>query len=319
MSESQEIVRDNQKSSQKEVNHANQKNDVIGALFEERDRLPSERSGSSSGNDKEETAVSTTKDSSPRDDIPSEEKKEKNEEEEDLDEPSSAVQKLKSDLEKSQKLMKETQRWGHQNSKKVREASRSVKALVDSGSLTEDEAQGILSVLQSEVEEDDEIQAPAAQNPFASLFQVANRELEHIRKYSEDDLLQDKIEAFDFLLSVSSKEEVSDIFETLADLEGDPVKLTRKMIALGQEAYEDSYKAIKEAGGIKDYLSSQNNQIEKLQKKIDKLEKKLSQYEDYDKPNYRIAGTADINEKSAHRDTISALFAERDRPRQVAR
>jgi hypothetical protein len=318
MSESQEIVRDNQKSSQKEVNHANQKNDVIGALFEERDRLPSESRGvPESGVETKREKPSLREEPAQGEEgrTPSkEEGKDAVEDDED-----SSLTRLQMDLEKTRKLMKETQRWGHQNSKKVREASRSVKALVDSGSLTEDEAQGILSVLQSEVEEDDEIQAPAVQNPFASLFQVANRELENIRKYSEDDLLQDKIEAFDFLLSVSSKEEVSDIFETLADLEDNPVKLTRKMIALGQEAYEDSYRAIKEAGGIKDYLSSQNNQIEKLQKKIDKLEKKLSQYEDYDKPNYRIAGTADINEKSAHRDTISALFAERDRPRQVAR
>ncbi len=91
------------------------------------------------------------------------------------------------------------------------------------------------------------------------------------------------------------------------------------MLSLGQEAYEKSYKAIKQAGGIKNYLVVQNNEIEKLNKKIDKLEKKLSQYEDYDKPNYRISGMSDINEKSSQRDTISALFEERDRPRQVAR
>lgn len=304
---------------EKEVSHDTETTDIIGDLFEERDLMPSERSGSSSGNDKEETAVSTTKDSSPRDDIPSEEKKEKNEEEEDLDEPSSAVQKLKSDLEKSQKLMKETQRWGHQNSMKVKEASKSVKSLIENGALSEEEARGILSVLQSEGNDEEEMPLSASHHPFASLFQIANRELEHIRKYTDDEHLQDKIEAFDFLLSVSPQEEAEDILETLADLENDPVKLTRKMLSLGQEAYQDSYKAIKEAGGIKNYLAFQNNEIEKLNKKIDKLEKKLSQYEDYDKPNYRISGMSDINEKSSQQDPIGSLFEERDRPRQVAR
>lgn len=318
MSESQEIIKDNLQSLEPEVNHEHKKADVIGELFEERDRFPTESTDAPDPNPKATNTQKNALKQQPEEKQDSAPHTKENNKKE-VDDTSSSFEKLKSDLEKTQKLMKETQRWGTKNSIKVKEASKSLKSLIATGALSEEEARDVLSVLQSEMDEEEEMSLSASQHPFSSLFQIANRELEHIRKYTEDDLLQEKIEAFDFLLSVSSKKEAEEILETLADLEDDPVKLTRKMLSLGQEAYESSYKAIKQAGGIKDYLAVQSNEIEKLEKKIDKLEKKLSQYEDYDKPSYRIAGTSDINEKSSSRDVIGSLFEERDRPRQVAR
>jgi hypothetical protein len=318
-----------------EVNDDTPKTDVIGELFVERDRGTSERSRPRSEKEPEDSPIRSTKDSSAKDALPGKDKKEKltvqvktegaetensdTETAEEENETTAELQRLRADLEKTRKRLLENQSFGRQSAQKLKMVSKSVQALMDNGSLTTEEAQGLLKTLHAETEEEDETVEVSQSNPFASLFQIANKELEHIRKYTEDDLLQEKIEAFDFLLSVSSQEEVEEILETLAGVEADPVKLTRKMLSLGQETYEKSYKVIKQAGGLKSYLAIQHEEIEKLTKKIDKLEKKLSHYEDYDTPRYRISGMSDITEKSSQRDTIGSLFAERDRPRQVTR
>lgn len=291
--------------------------DVIGDLLNERDAMSPKKPANKSEGAQEDSPPMDEKESREKASSLREEKEEETSPE--VEEKDSEMVQLKNELEKTRKTLLENQRFGRQSSQKIKAALKSVQSLIESGDLSEEEAGGILSVLQSDAIDAEEMPLPASQHPFASLLQLANKELDHIRKYTEDDLLQDKIEAFDFLLSVSSKEEAEDILETLSELEDDPVKLTRKMLALGLEAYEKSYKQIKQAGGIKSYLAVQNNEIEKLQKKIDKLEKKLSQYEDYDKPSYRIPGMSDINEKSSSRDPIGSLFEERDRPRHVNR
>jgi hypothetical protein len=153
---------------------------------------------------------------------------------------------------------------------------------------------------------------------FAPIFKVANKELENILKYTDDEHLQDKVNAFDYFLSVGSKEEIQQVLEDLTDLLDNPLKLARKMLSIGQEVYEESYKGIKEAGGFKNYLSKKEEEIEKLRKKVDKLEKKLLQYEDFDKPRYRMDETGDVEGGNSAKslpgnDTISVLFDERDK------
>ena len=296
--------------------------DIVGDLFEERDRLPSEKPSFPSKKAQEEMTPAPQTDASETDKASEGEKKEKQtlkntDEGEDTDD--SHTTRLKDELEEMRKRLHQNQRFGRQSSQKLKAASKGVQSLIESGTLTQEEAQDLLSVLHMETFDPPENLETPSSHPFSPLFQIANSELEHIRKYTEDEHLQDKIEAFDFLLSVSSKQEIEDIFEALSDLQDDPVKLTRKMLALGQEAYQESYKDIKKAGGLKSYFSTQQEEIQKLQKKIDKLEKKLSQYEDYDKPSYRMTERGELNEKSSSHDVIGSLFEERDRPRRVAR
>ncbi len=60
-----------------------------------------------------------------------------------------------------------------------------------------------------------------------------------------------------------------------------------------------------------------DEEIDKLNRSIDKLTKKLAQYEDYDKPRYRIAEMGNgVDGANRTKDTISALFEERDKVRR---
>jgi hypothetical protein len=238
------------------------------------------------------------------------------------DEPPSEVEVLRTKLEKTEKTLAENHKYGRSNAQKVKNALKVVQRFADDGLLAEEEAKELLQTLHLEGEEgsEDDDATRYQTGLFAPIFKVANKELENILKYTDDDRLQDKVNAFDYFLSVGSKEEIEQVFEDLSDLLDDPLKLARKMLSIGQEVYEESYKGIKEAGGFKNYLLQKDQDIEKLQKKLDKLEKKLLQYEDFDKPRYRIDETGspggDAERGRPGNDTISALFDERDKVRK---
>lgn len=235
------------------------------------------------------------------------------------DQPSSEVEVLRKKLEKTEKTLAENHKYGRSNAQKVKNAVKTVQRFADDGLLAEEEAKELLQTLHLEGEIDEEEGITRYQtSPFSPIFKVANKELENILKYTDDDRLQDKVNAFDYFLSVGSKEEIEEVLEDLTELLDNPLKLARKMLSIGQEVYEESYKGIREAGGFKNYLSQKDQDIEKLQKKIDKLEKKLLQYEDFDKPRYRIdetgsPGMGDVEGGKPANDTISALFDERDK------
>lgn len=220
-----------------------------------------------------------------------------------------------SELDELRERLRENQRFARQSRQKMKELTQGVQGLIEDGALSEEEAQGLLKRIEDGTNEAEESEAL----PFVSLFKIANPELAQMAKYSNDDQLQQKAEAFDFLISISPKDKQEDILETLMGLKDDPIALTRKMLELGEETYNTSYKDIQDAGGMSDYLVVQRDERSKLQKKIDKLEKKLALYEDYDKPTQRIAEQSDLSSNESSLGTIDSLFAERDRPRVVTR
>jgi hypothetical protein len=241
----------------------------------------------------------------------------------------SEFEALKVKLEKTEKVLAENQRYGRTNAQKVKNAQKVVQKFADDGLLTEEEAKELFGVLQADgrelpaggdEREEDALSRGSALSPqaslFAPIFKVANKELENIRKYTDDNQLQDKVNAFDYFLSVGSKEEVGQVLAELTELLDDPVKLAKKMLSMGQTVFEESYKHIQEAGGFKNYLAKKDQELEKRQKKIDKLEKKLLQYEDFDQPSYRIEEMGDGDEATPATDTISTLFGERDKVKQ---
>ena len=236
----------------------------------------------------------------------------------------SEIEELRKKLEKTEKILAENHKYGRSNAQKIRNAVKAVQKFADDGLLAEEEAKELYQALHAEGEEtaqDDGglYQATSSQTSlFAPIFKLANKELENILKYTDDEHLQDKVNAFDYFLSVGSKEEIEKVLEDLSDLLDNPLKLARKMLSIGNEVYEESYKGIKEAGGFKNYLSKKEEEVEKLRKKVDKLEKKLLQYEDFDKPRYRMdetgsPGTGNVEGGKPANDTISALFDERDK------
>ena len=285
--------------------------DTISALFDERDRPKSEEPE----NKKAPETPESKKGEEAQPDKPSPQKEAVKavKEDDDDDESSPELETLKEELQKTQKRLSENQQYGRQNAQKVKNALKITQTMVSEGLLTDEEAKGLMETLQRDGEDTEtEEYYKGETHPLAPIFRIANTELENIRKYTDDEFLQDKVDAFDYFLSVSSKEEIEEALEELTELMDNPVKLTKKMLSMGQKAYEESYKEIKEAGGFKHYLSKKSQEVEKLRKKIDKLEKKLAHYEDFDKPRYRMDETGDSEDGKPVQDTITALFAERD-------
>ena len=227
----------------------------------------------------------------------------------------SEMDKLKQELEKTKKALTENQKWGRTNSQKLKSALKKIQSFTAEGTLTEEEAKDVLSLLESEVEGELEPEPYENLSPVQKILKVANQELENIRKYTDDSLLDKKVRAFDFLLNNASQEEMNEILEELTELQDNPVKLAKRMLLLGEHYYDEVYKDFEESGGLKRFTEKKKSEVEKLQKKIDKLEKKLLQYEEYDKSTFRIDELSDsdklepVKPKSAFDEAVQ----ERDR------
>ena len=294
----------------KETNEVEEKVDTLSLLFEERDRPPLQEDVSLSIN-------ATKKQGAPTSSSPPEAKVEHDAAKvDDQDIVNPELKSLQEELLKSRKVITDTQRFGHQNARKLKNALKITQELVASGSLSREEAQSLVESLKN----GDSATAPELEvspynsHPFANVLKIANTELINLRKYSDDELLDDKIKAFDYFLNLAPLEDIQEALEDLTELSDEPVKLTKKMLSIGKHYYETSYKDIKSAGGVFAYIDKKNQDIDSLHKTIDKLNKKLSQYEDFDKPRYRIAEVGNgVDGTGGVKDTISALFEERDR------
>ena len=222
------------------------------------------------------------------------------------------IQSLKEELEKTHKRLVENQQYGRQNAQRLKNALKLTKAFVEEGSLSEEEAIKLMGSL----EHDDEADAYThPTHPFGKVLATANKELDNIRKYTDDDHLDDKVAAFDYFLMVSSPEEREQALEDLTDLMDNPLTLAKKMLSIGQD-HANSYRDMKEAGSLHGLITKKDQDILNLRKNLDKLTKKLAQFEDYDKPRYRIddhvGEMSGLEEDALPKDTISSLFHHRD-------
>ena len=156
------------------------------------------------------------------------------------------IQSLKEELEKTHKRLVENQQYGRQNAQRLKNALKLTKAFVEEGSLSEEEAIKLMGSL----EHDDEADAYThPTHPFGKVLATANKELDNIRKYTDDDHLDDKVAAFDYFLMVSSPEEREQALEDLTDLMDNPLTLAKKMLSIGQD-HAHHYRDMKEAGSL---------------------------------------------------------------------
>ena len=177
------------------------------------------------------------------------------------------------------------------------------------GSLSEEEAGKLRGTLDGDTEE---ALSADASHPFGKVMAIANQELENIRKYTDDELLDDKVGAFDYFLLVASKEEREQALDDLTELSPTPLPLAKKMLSIGH-GYEASYREMKAAGSLYGLLTKKDQEASDLRKNLDKLTKKLAQYEDYDKPRYRLEEMGESMGQDPSGDTITSLFEDRDR------
>jgi hypothetical protein len=277
--------------------------DAISELFNERDQENLAKRNVLLTESKEDSAQSH--------ELPEEKEKNTKEDVKKVETSNSELDSLQAELEKNRKIIADTKRYGSQNAQRLKNAMKQAKSLVESGTLSEEEAKSLIASLESDGEE--ETEQYSYDTPFSKILKVANTQLENLRKYSDDDLLDEKIKAFDYFLNMSAPDAVKSVLEELNELTDEPLKLTKKMLSIGKTYYDESYKDIAAAGGFHEFLIKKNEEIAKLNKSIDKLNKKLAQYEDYDQPGYRIREIGDSeNVSSEKRDAVSEAFAERD-------
>ena len=290
------------------VTATNPSPDTISSLFEERDRQPLQEDAGREIQQKPPAPPSSLQ--------PGEQKVESEAAKVDdqaIDSPD--LKTLQAELDKTRKTILENQKYGRQNAQRLKSALKLTKEMVENGALSEAEAQSLMESLSNNDESEAEVEhSPYAAHPFGKVLKIANTQLENLRKYSDDELLDDKVKSFDYFLSLASPEEVKDALEELTDLIDDPIKLTKKMLSIGKRYYDEAYKDIANAGSVQNYIKEKHQEIDKLSKSIDKLTKKLAQYEDYDQPRHRISEVGESNDMPAgKRDPSSDLFNERDR------
>ncbi len=272
--------------------------DTIANLFEERDQFPAQKTDEKAPDPKPEQPVQPKVDTEDQATVIPE------------------LKTLQEELVKTKKTILENQKYGRQNAQRLKSALKITQELVANGTLSETEAQSLVDSLANNGGSggaDEAELAPHTFHPFAKVLKIANQELDNLRKYSDDELLDDKIKAFDYFLSMAPPAEVKDALEELNNLSDEPIKLTKKMLAMGGRYYDAAYKDIVAAGSIYGYITKKHEEIAKLQGNIDKLTKKLAQYEDFDQPRYRISETGDPMSESdnlAQQDSITTLFAE---------
>jgi hypothetical protein len=297
------------------VTATNPSPDTISNLFEERDRQPLQEDASPSSNALQKQAAPTLPSASQPSAGTSKPKAEDEAakvNDQAIDSPD--IKTLQAELTKTRKTIAENQKYGRQNAQRLKSALKQAKILMENGTLSEAEAQSLMESLESDHEEAELEVSPYDTHPFGKVLKIANTQLENLRKYSDDELLDDKVKAFDYFLSLASPEEVKGALEELTDLIDDPIKLTKKMLSIGKLYYDESYKDIANAGSVQNYIKQKHQEIDKLSKSIDKLTKKLAQYEDYDQPRHRISEVGESNDMPAgRRDPSSDLFNERDR------
>ena len=297
-----------------EASQAVEKPDTLSSLFAERDRQPLQEDASPGKHQKQPAPTLSSLEQSKPQPEPSKRKLENEAAEVDdqgINTPD--IKTLQAELEKTRKTILENQKFGHQNARKLKNALKITQELIGNGSLSQSEAQSLVESLENGSEAGSEVDVfPYNSHPFGKVLKIANTELENLRKYSDDELLDDKVKAFDYFLSLASPEEVKGALEELTDLIDDPIKLTKKMLSIGKLYYDESYKDIASSGSVQNYIKQKHEEIDKLNRSIDKLTKKLAQYEDYDQPRYRISEMSESGGVAA-KDSITELFEERDR------
>lgn len=203
---------------------------------------------------------------------------------------------LRLKVETLEKRSKGTQKAYNEISQKLKSYQKTVNKYVEEGLLNEEEAKSLLNeTIHEELAFEDE-----NDNPLKKFFKIGNEGITKIRQSIEeglldlDPLLDKKIRAFDSFLEDASREEVQAVIEDLSKLEGNSVKLAKKMIEIGQTYYEEVYGDIEESGNLRNFKKKYQQEIEQLQKTIDKQEKQILKYQQQQNEGYLPSKTYNL-------------------------
>jgi hypothetical protein len=222
------------------------------------------------------------------------------------DKPKEKVPDYKSDNERLQKTLKDTQKSFHEDRKKLSAYRKAVNKFVEDSVLTEEEAQMLLDHTKFEGE------VPSENKSILDGYvEIWNKEIKYMKKYDRDATDIDQwIAAFEHMYDSSSRSEKEEILEDLSYYEDDEVEFTKRMLALGREYNDEVYSDLRESGGIRNVKQKYQSEIDSLKKELDKVNEKYSKlkkkHQDYDADpaNLRISsGAAYVgNEKDGSLD-----------------
>ena len=220
------------------------------------------------------------------------------------------------EMAKLKKALNDSQKWGHTNNKRLKSVVKIIDSLKDQGILNDDEFSSLSGLLTSDSEPPELEEAKAINNPLDRFINAANKRLGDLREvFDEDPLFDKKVAAFDFFVNHASEQEKDELVEELESFDPNSLKLAKKLFQIGEKYYEENYKELDEAGGLKELVTVKNTEIKRMQRKIDKLEKELSRYNDYDKPTSRIDELGDTPEgvsTDEPGDVLGSLIKQRD-------
>jgi hypothetical protein len=193
------------------------------------------------------------------------------------------IDTIRQSLKKEKDRADHSNKWGRDLSRKLSNANSLIKKWEESAVIDEEQAAAIINVLKHGHLVEDDIEL----SPMDKHIRNADSAIMDMRRYSDDELFDKKITYFNSALKEMSEDEMADLIDELDEIEDDPVKLLKRMMAIGYEYYNNSpLKEVEENGGIKEVISSYKEKINLLQKKLDKQDKiinKLKEEEDYDK------------------------------------
>lgn len=212
-------------------------------------------------------------------------------EDEDEDEPKDSKQKpevkkdtsdsidYKSEYEKLQKTVKDTQRSFHEDRRKLAAYKKAVEKFKEDGFLDEDDANTLLDHTKFESTDEDV-------HPLIKASNIWEKEIFNMKKYSQNaDDIDKNVEAFQHLYQASSAREQEEILSELSKYDDDEIEFTKQMLEMGRQYNDEIYEDIRESGSIRNLKSKYSEKETELQNRIDKLERKIyklkSKYEDY--------------------------------------
>lgn len=173
-------------------------------------------------------------------------------------------------------------------SHKLSEALKLIDGLESEGGMTEAEAEKLKTILTHDVPDEVLFDKKESDSPLSKLFNAVNPEIEHMRKYVDDDQFNDYLISFNrWLMADGTQKDREEIFSLMEDFD-DPAMQAKKVVAIGKKLYHDLYKQVKEAGGLSKLmshyeksLSTRDDEIKELKEKLDKLSKKNDSEKEY--------------------------------------
>lgn len=180
-------------------------------------------------------------------------------------------------LAKKDRTLQDTQKWGMQQSNKLKAYEQLVKRYQDEGILGEEEAKTLVDLTQSKDG------PPEALHPLVRYGHVWDTELPSIRKYSTASAdLDAHVLAFQNFLQMASPDEVEGALQDLATSENDPVQNTKRMLELGKAYYDEVFKDVLDSGGLRQLKATYQQEIQRRDQTIDKLQRELAKLKIHD-------------------------------------